>query len=93
MLLSRGPLIEPGDLPASFRAALPQGKGGALQGFRAAKQRVVEEFERDYITRCLREAEGNISQAARAAGIDVKNFYDKMTRYRIDALAFKRGRG
>jgi len=93
VLLSRGSLIEPGDLPASFRAALPKGKGGAFQGFRAAKQRVVEEFERDYITRCLRETEGNISQAARAAGIDVKNFYDKMSRYGIDALAFKKGRG
>ena len=93
VLLSRGPFIEPGDLPASLGAALPRGKGGALQGFRAAKQRVVEEFERDYITRCLREAEGNISQAARAAGIDVKNFYDKMSRYGIDALEFKKGRG
>ena len=93
VLLSRGPLIEPADLPASFGAALPRGKGGALQGFRAAKQRVVEEFERDYITRCLREADGNISQAARAAGIDVKNFYDKMSRYGIDALAFKKSRG
>jgi Nif-specific regulatory protein len=91
VLLSRGPLIEPGDLPASFRAA-PRGQGGALQGFKAAKQRVVEEFERDYLTRCLREAEGNISQAARTAAIDVKNFYDKMGRYGIDALAFKRGR-
>ncbi|HEV8581186.1 MAG TPA: sigma 54-interacting transcriptional regulator [Thermoanaerobaculia bacterium] len=92
VLLSRGALIEPGDLPASFRASLPLGKGGAFQGFRAAKRRVIEEFERDYITRCLREAEGNISQAARAAGIDVKNFYDKMSRYGIDALAFKKSR-
>jgi Nif-specific regulatory protein len=93
VVLSRGPFIEPGDLPASFGAALPRGKGGALHGFRAAKRRVIEEFERDYLTRCLREAEGNISQAARAAGIDVKNFHDKMSRYGIDALAFKKGRG
>jgi DNA-binding NtrC family response regulator len=89
VLLSAGPLIEPADLPASFRAAL-RGKGGALQGFRAAKRRLIEEFERDYITRCLREAGGNISQAARAAGIDFKNFYEKMSQYQIDPLAFKK---
>jgi Nif-specific regulatory protein len=89
VLLSAGPLIEPADLPASFRAAL-RGKGGALQGFRAAKRRLIEEFERDYITRCLREAGGNISQAARAAGIDFKNFYEKMSQYQIDAVAFKK---
>jgi DNA-binding NtrC family response regulator len=90
VLLAAGPLIEPADLPASFRAALPQGPGGALQGFRAAKRRVIEEFERDYLTRCLREAGGNISQASRAAGIDFKNFHDKMSQYGIDAAVFKR---
>jgi len=92
VLLASGPLIEPGDLPASFRAALPLGKGGALEGFRAAKRRLIEEFERDYLTRCLREAGGNISQAARTAGIDFKNFHDKMGQYGIDALAFKKER-
>jgi Nif-specific regulatory protein len=91
VLLATGPLVEPGDLPASFRTAV-RGKGGAIQGFRAAKRRLIEEFERDYITRCLREAGGNISQAARTAGIDFKNFYDKMGQYGIEALEFK-GRG
>jgi len=60
-----------------------------VQGFRAAKRRLIEEFERDYLTRCLREAGGNISQAARTAGIDFKNFYDKMVQYGIDAAGFK----
>jgi Nif-specific regulatory protein len=92
VLLSSGPLIEPADLPPSFRAVLRRGKGGALQGFRAAKRRLIEEFERDYITRCLREAGGNISQAARTAGIDFKNLYDKMDQYGLDALAFKKDR-
>jgi transcriptional regulator with GAF, ATPase, and Fis domain len=92
VLLATGPLIEPGDLPASFRAVLKRGKGGALEGFRAAKKRLIEEFERDYLTRCLREAGGNISQAARTAGIDFKNFHDKMGQYGIGAVEFKRDR-
>jgi transcriptional regulator with GAF, ATPase, and Fis domain len=91
VLLANGPLIEPQDLPAPFRAAAVRGPGGEpLGGFRAAKQRVIEEFERDYLTRCLREAGGNISQAARAAEIDFKNFHIKMTQYGIDPAAFKR---
>jgi DNA-binding NtrC family response regulator len=92
VLLATGPLIEPHDLPAAFRAAAGRAPGGTAGGFRAAKQRVIEEFERDYLTRCLREAGGNISQAARAAGIDFKNFHVKMTEYGIDPAAFKRGR-
>jgi DNA-binding NtrC family response regulator len=58
----------------------------------AAKKRLIEEFERDYLTRCLREAGGNISQAARTAGIDFKNFYEKMGHYGIGAVDFKRER-
>jgi Nif-specific regulatory protein len=91
VLVARGPAIEPADLPAPFRAAAAAA-GTARSGFRAAKRRLIESFERDYVARCLREADGNISQAARAAGIDFKNFHDKMTRYGIDPLAFRRGR-
>jgi len=93
VLVSRGPLIEPGDLPESLRAGAAPGRDGALlAGFRAAKRRVVEDFERDYIIRRLQAAEGNISQAARAAEIDFKNFHAKMTRYGIDPLRFRGGR-
>jgi DNA-binding NtrC family response regulator len=66
------------------------GEGPVLEeGFRAAKQRVVERFERDYIGRCLRKTSGNISQAARLAQIDYKNFYIKMQQYGIDAATFR----
>jgi transcriptional regulator with PAS, ATPase and Fis domain len=89
VLLASGPLIEPADLPPAFRNGH---HGRSLQGFRAAKRRLIEEFEHDYLTRCLRDAGGNISQAARTAGIDYKNFYDKMDQYGIDPQGFKRKR-
>jgi DNA-binding NtrC family response regulator len=38
--------------------------------YKSAKQEVITEFERRYIGRLVREHEGNISQAARAAGLD-----------------------
>jgi Nif-specific regulatory protein len=95
VLVARGPEIEPFDFPESLRvsgAGAGGGKGRARVGFRAAKRRVIEEFEREYLNRCLRGSDGNISEAARAAGIDFKNFHAKMTRYGIDPGAFKRAR-
>ncbi len=94
VLLSEGETIEPEDLPETIAGrATGAAAGGAANGgepappggFREAKRRAVERFERDYLERCLRLAEGNISRAARAAGIDYKNFYVKLQRYGIDA--------
>ena len=91
VLLAEGPVIEVRHLPESLLMLRPLlgGEGPAASGFRQAKQRVVERFERDYISRCLGESGGNISQAARAAGIDYKNFYTKMQQYGIDPGGFK----
>ena len=46
-----------------------------------AKRDVVAQFERAYIDRLLRQCGGNISQAAKMAGIDKKNLFEKMRRY------------
>jgi Nif-specific regulatory protein len=102
MLLSEGEIIEARHLPDALQggrpsaasdapeAMEPEGDDSLLsEGFRAAKQRVVERFERDYITRCLRQAHGNISQAARLAAIDYKNFYTKMQQHGIDPAGFR----
>ena len=92
VLLAEGPVIEPRHLPETLRELrplLPLESEPEASGFREAKQRVVERFERNYVARCLREARGNISQAAKAAGIDYKNFYTKMQQHGIEAGAFK----
>jgi Nif-specific regulatory protein len=90
VLVARGPEIEPQDLPESFRAAAAARRGAGVTGFRLAKRRLIEEFERGYICRGLEEAGGNITRAAQAAGIDFKNYYSKMRRYRIEPSAYKR---
>ncbi len=46
-----------------------------------ARQRLVERFERDYLTRLLREHHGRIGEVARAAGIAERNLYEKMKAY------------
>ncbi|MBD3273739.1 MAG: hypothetical protein GF372_00410, partial [Candidatus Marinimicrobia bacterium] len=37
----------------------------------------------------LEASSGNISEAARSSGMDVKNFHTKMTKYGIDANRYK----
>ena len=63
--------IEADDLsvPAS-RSAAEQGSGGSL-----------EDMERDYILRVLREFSGNQSKASQVLGIDRKTLYLKLRKY------------
>lgn len=100
VLLSEGGRIEAAHLPETLRSPRrPRGDRGDREAggiewrpgadFRAAKQEVVERFERDYLSRCLKDAGGNISRAARAAGIDYKNFYTKVQQLRLDPAQFR----
>jgi two-component system response regulator HydG len=52
--------------------------------FKLAKQNVITEFERRYISRLLAEHDGNISAAARAAGIDRMSIHKMLHRLGID---------
>ncbi len=98
-LVADGPVIEVGHLPASVAAQAPAGPADAhptdacTGSFADEKRKVVEDFERAYVRRCLGEAHGNITRAAQRAAMDVKNFYQKMSRYRIDPAEFKPKRG
>jgi len=59
--------------------------GGQLVDFSLplldARQRLVERFEREYLTRLLKEHRGRIGEVARAAGIAERNLYEKMKAY------------
>jgi two-component system response regulator AtoC len=46
-----------------------------------ARQELVERFEREYLTRLLREHRGRVGEVARAAGIAERNLYEKMKQY------------
>jgi transcriptional regulator with GAF, ATPase, and Fis domain len=49
--------------------------------FRDAKARVVEEFERAYVSGVLEAHGGKLTAAAKHADMDPKNFSEKLTRY------------
>ena len=53
------------------------------------KERVVSAFEKRYIEDVLRRAEGKLTEAARLAGMDNKNFSEKMKRHGVTLDAFK----
>ena len=91
VLISRGQEIGVDDLPEAMRAAGRDEPTGDGSSFRAAKLRVVDQFERGWIENALAAARGNISEAARASGLDYKNFYAKMVRLGIEPGAFKGG--
>jgi DNA-binding NtrC family response regulator len=54
---------------------------GPLQPYKDARAVVVREFERDYLTRLLADANGNVSQAARAAKMDRSHLIDLLHRH------------
>ena len=52
-----------------------------LGPYKDARAAVVREFERAYLTRLLREADGNVSQAARVAKMDRSHLIDLLQRH------------
>ena len=60
--------------------------------FREQKERAIELFEEVYLRWLLQRAEGNISRAARDAGMDRKYLHKLLRRYGIEAKQFAPGR-
>jgi len=73
-------VVQPGDID------LP----GGLDTFREEKQKVVGRFEYNYITNLLSLHDGNISRAAKAAGMDRKNFWQLMKKHKVSADEYSR---
>jgi len=49
-----------------------------------ARDRLVAEFERHYLIQVLTQARGNMSRAARAAGVDRTTLYRLLERHGLD---------
>jgi two-component system response regulator GlrR len=61
------------------------------ESFRAAKARVVENFERAYIENLLASNGGNVTHAARAAKKNRRAFFELMRKYKIASDAYREG--
>ena len=89
LMSASGPLAAQDiDLDGSCAAAdMPE----ADESFRAAKARVVENFERAYIEQLLASNAGNVTHAARAAKKNRRAFFELMRKYKIDSDAYREG--
>lgn len=90
IVFCRGPTILPSDLPsinggAEVVPAAPRPISSALADlpYRHAKERALEEFEHGYFTSLLDRTGGNVSEAARQAGLDRSNFRRALRRAKV----------
>jgi DNA-binding NtrC family response regulator len=77
-------VIEPGDIPLydDVDGAATGTTVAQLDGpFHDVKDRVIAQFERDYLTRLVARASGNMSRAARQANIDRTTLYRLMEKH------------
>jgi transcriptional regulator with GAF, ATPase, and Fis domain len=92
VILSKGESIEVQHLPEDLQAAgiYNDANPQAPTTFQERKQRAIEKFERDELSRILTQTGGKVRESARIAGMDVKNFSEKLQRYGIKAEDYKR---
>jgi DNA-binding NtrC family response regulator len=91
-VLFRQPLREPSVIGLPAPAGAREGAGAAelrvpvdpKVPFKVAKQDMIDEFERRYVRALLEQHGGNISAAARAAGIDRMSIHKMLTRLGMD---------
>ena len=85
--------ISPDDLPQELgrngghRIALPFSQIATDRPFHEAKAEAISEFEKAYLRDLLERNRGNISQAARHAGIDRKTIHRMLTKYELDSIS------
>jgi DNA-binding NtrC family response regulator len=80
------------DLPAELLRAHPATPRSVLhpdvdQPFHDAKAEAISQFEKEYLRALLARTRGNISQAARVAGIDRKTIHRMLDKYEISGAA------
>ena len=63
-------------------APVDDGMSDLLQeSYHVARERVIAQFERRYLEELVRSADGNMSKAARLAGVDRTTLYRLMERH------------
>ncbi len=87
VVMTRGDTIEASALPKNIRPTTTRPRIDPLLSrlsFSEAKRHAVSAFERGYLVTKLREASGNITRAAEAAGLDRSNFRRLLRSHGID---------
>lgn len=88
VLAEPGQMLSPEDIALYDEAAPPTTEAGIpttlLEGaYHSAKDRLVTHFEREYLSRLVSKAGGNMSKAARLASIDRTTLYRLMEKHSV----------
>jgi transcriptional regulator with PAS, ATPase and Fis domain len=82
--------VDVSHLPLSVQERAGPGVSTA-ESFSTGKDKVIASFEREAVARFLSDARGNVSVAAKKAGITRRNFHRLIAKYSIKTGTFKRG--
>jgi transcriptional regulator with PAS, ATPase and Fis domain len=95
VLLEPGQQIQPSDIP--LHGAARRNKESSLEqtsdadllqvSYHVGRERVLSHFEKRYLTELVRAADGNMSKAARIAGVDRTTLYRLMERHGLQREA------
>ena len=77
-------VITPKDLPSAVRETAGRAEQTRFPAVHLPLRVAREAFEKDYVEQLLRQTGGNISMAARRAGIAWQNFHQKIKKFGID---------
>ena len=89
VIMEKSDAIREIDLIRTGVPSLTLAPGDDIRPFRKMKDEVVGRFEKEYLSQVLRMYEGNLSKASRHAGMNIKNFHEKMARYGLKKEDFK----
>lgn len=89
VLLEPGQSVQPEDIPLNGAGRRPSGAEAPAvedaellqESFHVGRDRVLAQFERRYLAELVRAAAGNMSKAARIAGVDRTTLYRLMERH------------
>ncbi len=87
LLLGKGPTLSAEDMDIADAAEVDH-RG---ESFQTAKDRVVEQFERNYIEHLLSTFEGNVTHAAQEAKKNRRAFFELIRKHGIEPQRFRPG--
>ena len=93
VILCKGNKIETQHLPTEMLAGsgenLKPSTSSVNKNFQEEKNKIIEDFERQYLEKMLKECNGVIKHAAQKSGINESNLHAKLKKYGIDARDFR----
>jgi len=91
VILAENNIIEPIHLPEELHHINQHTAilSDETSSYKHAKQKVIEKFEKEFFRNCLQKSNGNMTKAAKNAGMYLKNFHDKIRKYGINPAKFK----